>query len=537
MVRCSVKYDEELKEQVFFVRGDEDYARSTSTVLRVGDVSTDTYDFSVSIYVNVFRDKGEGSIVIYDNDEVVYVIDDWRSTDNEREITFEHMDYDTEHIFTAKYMGNKQCSPSSSNSETVYVEDTQRFQTSLAINGVRQFKPNEGFVKTITLSREDSSLDGVGSQDIIVYVDDVRYTTIETQYTGITREISFNGLSQGLHTIRAEYMGSRNLTSSNTTQTISVGYNIQAISYPSLVVAYNNYNYVAKVTDFFGNPVSNVAVDLYSSQSPTSIGTANTNSEGYATFSNEVYSFKFGTTIGSVSYETDIINVEHISINDITVSSAYERLYKAETNNIVVDTGNTKANVPIAVTGAVNTTIYTNSNGIATLDIVGDGTSANKSLTFKVSNSLSKSLQFDDYVQYWAVNDVHNRNYDKFNCNVLDLVSYFRVDAVQGNGFVLLLPIDISKNYEIILTGVSASQASRIWGASKDSSGVISLMNPPIASLRLNNATIKITNNQVTVTQSGSTYIAEVRADVKIGFGIMDITQFTFTKLTMQEIV
>ena len=74
MVRISTIYDKDIKEQVFMIRGDERYARSTKTVISLGTRVDTSEGFVQSLLVNVFRDVGNGSLVVYDNDVVVYTI-------------------------------------------------------------------------------------------------------------------------------------------------------------------------------------------------------------------------------------------------------------------------------------------------------------------------------------------------------------------------------------------------------------------------------------------------------------------------------
>ena len=119
MVRLSIFHDKDINEQVFMVRGDERYARSTSTVMELREVSLQSEYFLQDIFVNVLRDVGNAGLVVYDNGVPIYTMNTWQSTDTGRVITLPALAYDSEHNLRVKYIGNGQCSPSMSKSETV----------------------------------------------------------------------------------------------------------------------------------------------------------------------------------------------------------------------------------------------------------------------------------------------------------------------------------------------------------------------------------------------------------------------------------
>ena len=152
MARISIYYDDVEKEQFFMVRGDERYARSTKTLLSIGTPSLDITSFDVSATVNVLRDTGEGQVVIYDNDDVVYVISDWDSTDDERTVLLEGLGYGQDHKFMAEYIGNDESQRSSSNIIPLWVEDTNRLSSAVSITVGQQFNPSTTTNVDVTLS-------------------------------------------------------------------------------------------------------------------------------------------------------------------------------------------------------------------------------------------------------------------------------------------------------------------------------------------------------------------------------------------------
>ena len=159
------------------VRGDEAYARSTKTLLELGEVTTHELNFDLSVTVNVLRDRGEGSITIYDNDEPIAVTNDWNSELNSITIQLTELNYDMTHNLYAKYMGNNQCSPSNSEILEKYVENTNRGTATLTIaDATTQYDPNaENIVKTITLTSTFQDQTYVHNQNIVVEYDGTPY--------------------------------------------------------------------------------------------------------------------------------------------------------------------------------------------------------------------------------------------------------------------------------------------------------------------------------------------------------------------------
>ena len=173
MVRLSTVYDSELKEQVFKLRGDEDYARTTKTLLKLGNVTLDSFSFDLDISVDVLRDRGDSKILVYDNDILMPLYEnnvlvgesiDWSSQDTAKTLQLKGLDYDVQHNIVAKYMGNNKCSPSNSITQTITREDTYRTESILTLtNATQQFNPNASLSDT---SGSSSRIVGIKFDDI-----------------------------------------------------------------------------------------------------------------------------------------------------------------------------------------------------------------------------------------------------------------------------------------------------------------------------------------------------------------------------------
>ena len=196
MVIVSTTYDKDLKEQVFMIRGDERYARSTKTVIELGNRVETAEGFVQGIFVNVYRDVGTGSLVLYDNDVAIGTISDWTSTDTGRTIALPELTYESEHNLRVKYTGNGSCSPSMSNLlHTDPRENPQKIDAQLLIyTGYNRYDEN-GTVWAEAFF-EDYPEEGYG-KNISFYCDDELIDTVPIRWQEATAAVSFNIGSNG----------------------------------------------------------------------------------------------------------------------------------------------------------------------------------------------------------------------------------------------------------------------------------------------------------------------------------------------------
>lgn len=408
MVRLSIYHDKDLHEQFFMVRGDERYARSTKTVISCGTKDENKYSFDLDVTVNVLRDVGTGNIVIYDNDDAVYVIDDWNSESNGRTITLEELGYGVDHNVQAKYIGNGKCSPSLSNILSFNVPDSHRPESIITFDNTVQYNPNATITKTITLTNADDNPLYNDGQEIEIFYDGESLGTETTDEGVISVQIPVG--SAGLHTITAVFDGSENLLNVTATQTVSVGYKIETISYPSLQLAGGDYEFKAKLTNFLGTPVANAEVDVQGyipSQYERTVGYANTDSDGIATITANTLQGKIrfyhvysGIYAYSESYDTKYFTPTALT------ASASTRLYKNNEGFVQFSIGSDLANVPItvykdSVDSGISETLYTNANGRVTKQIMGTGEGKQYWLG-KIGNIESTLVELEDFASYYG---------------------------------------------------------------------------------------------------------------------------------------
>ena len=468
MARVSIYYDKDLKEQFFMVRGDERYARSTKVILTEGTVSTSTYDFSIKLNVNVLRDVGQSAIVFYDNDTPVGMIEDWDSTDNAREITISELTYGADHNFTAKYMGNDKCSPSLSNIVSKTVEDTNRATSTLTLTSGNQFDINASLSKTVTLTNSNQVSSYNVEQELEVWYDGTFVETLTTSDEG-TATVSIPDVgAAGLHTLQVEYAGSSHLSAKTVTMSLSVGYKVLAVEYPSVVVGTSNtyaFECKAKLTDYFDNPISSQSVSLIYNDGTSSeftAGSANTDSNGIATISAStshypISWFAFYYTSNSKDYLSSNLDLACVNATSLSITSSNPQLCRGEDTVISVQTNSNVANTPVSLTGDVAETLYTDANGLATTTITGNGIGT-KTINAQYG-TISQSISLTDYLQYWQPKNNHNRS---FSGDIMDLNNLFRsiADINLSSGFwVFIVPHNI--DYELVLSGFSTSKNAK----------------------------------------------------------------------------
>ena len=527
MARISVFYDKEEKEQFFMLRGDEAYARSTSTSLELGTPldNPDTHlDFQMDMTVNVLRDVDEAYIVIYDNDVPVYTIEDWSSASTARTITLYGLNYDIQHNFYARYMGNNSCRPSSSQVHTIFVQNTYRANTNLAIDSsTTHYDKNAALTKTVTLTNDASPArpDFNWGQEITIKYDGTEIDTYTTAVDGNTITCSIQDVGDvGIHTITAEYYGSEHNKSTIATQEIEVGYNLVKLATPTVF----SYGYVAEENAFsialetpFGRRVANKQVSLMNDDYVIATGTTNANGivkgEGSdiwsptnlaATVERGLYDdmiLHCETTINNITYSSADFDVGYAVANGNTLLVSYNDPILSKNNDTIfsVDTGLHSASTGALITKQIPIRVYsesfeeeyinirTNDKGIANIPIVGDGVGS-KTFMFRFGD-MYKEVTLNDYIQYWEKPSgiIKNKNTDTYysSVNVNELNNYFSMIFPSLAPRVLravvlgVNNIDDSQNYEFELTGVTTGMNCKIGFSanSKIENGAVSAVN------------------------------------------------------------
>ena len=462
MVRLSIFHDKDINEQVFMVRGDERYARSTSTVMELRDVSLQSEYFLQDIFVNVLRDVGNAGLVVYDNDVPIYTMNTWQSTDTGRVITLPALAYDSEHNLRVKYIGNGQCSPSMSKSETVNITNPYYFDSSLTIT-VPPIQ-SEYVTVTLTLSNTEST-EWSANQPLEVYYDNTLIDTATTNNQGVaTTTVTVGNI--GLHELKVVYKGSNHLTNCTETVPISVGRKAEFISYPLVGVHMQDATFKVKLTDFLDNPIANENMVIRSHFNGESyvFGYGQTDSQGLITITGTIDNTKCDGTFSVVAYnieDTSISNVRIVTVNSLSVDYSAPRLYYNENLIISANIGENIEGVPVRfIQDGTTTEISTNTYGIATKSIRGTGTQRTRQFKVTCGNQESDVTTMSDYLAYLSkVNeDIQKGTYAIPYGSLLNLQSIFRLDS-GSQGFALLnFNIgSINFNYSFVIEGIVSS--------------------------------------------------------------------------------
>lgn len=451
MVRVSTVYDKDIKEQVFMIRGDERYARSTKTVIELGAiVEEDTFGYIQEIHVNVFRDVGEGNLTVYDNDVVISVIDDWSSTDTGRTIQLPQLAYDGEHNIRVKYMGNGQCSPSMSN--LIHIdskENPNKYNIPLLMDTTLvSFDEHETIPVQVYFEGYPSES---YNKEIKIYYDDEYIDTVPISPQNGKAQINIDSGTHGLHKVKAVFEGTLLMYAKSVTTDINVGYKLAITSAPKVLITGDNVSFKLKLTDYFNAvvPYKYITANVHDTGEHIYGGSGTTDSEGQVTLTLTIPENVGDGTI-DFKYSGEVLNfikLPYANITSFEVTPSTPRLYVNTENVLTASIGQSKRGIPITFKDVTWDTpterILTNDNGVATKTIKGKG--IDKQEWIVSVGQFSKTLKLSDYYHYWEYGEkVQIGNYILSpGASLLKLPSYFKLYAPSG---LIDLTIDVPNN-------------------------------------------------------------------------------------------
>ena len=427
MVRVSTTYDKELNEKVFLVRGDEDYARTTDTVVTINTYTNSANSiegYRIGLTINVLRAIGNSSVVVYDDEKVLGVYDWTGSTINIGDSSSGGflLRYNVDHPIYVRFLGNSQCLPSKSKVQKLNYTLPSSFETGIAFQYTNQSISESGtYTSNITLTINGASSSYLYSTDIIIYVDGVYNSTITTPSDSNVKQLELSGLSKGLHTITAEVIESSTVHGASANTNVSVGYKVEFTEYPSTVYSDGNNTFKGKVDDYFGNTISTGNMALCNS-SGTSLSSSSV--------SNNTATISYNNATDHTDNQA-IYKLEYSGSYSNTVTMNYANLNGAITitsENIIGNGG--VLPVTITLKDSLNNPLpnqyvdltfqggtieeLTNSNGQILFEYIGIG--YGKFTLTATKDSLSTSKTITDYEQYWnlssgEVETAYNKSY------------------------------------------------------------------------------------------------------------------------------
>ena len=516
MARVSIFYDDKIKEQVFMIRGDERYARSTKVVMELGSlVSQDTYGFTYEAHINVLRDVEGSSIVVYDNDDVIYVVDDWQSTDSGITIELPALAWEAEHNLQAKYIGNGRCSPSVS--KVIHMDSIPNPNKIDAPLTIQIGYPEIGDLSTFCVRATFNILNksDTVNQPIKFYLDGEYVDTVNIDSESYEAVQLFSNVPDGLHTLKAEFEGSLFLYSKSATQSVSVGKKLTILSQPSYFIAGDTVSFEIRLTDYFDNVLPsnplNVSMQYDNNGSWQVLDYGTTDNDGFVTFSatvpasidNNSFNFRDGyqNVLGSVQ-------LPFMTPSTLTMASSSDYLFSGKRNTITVNIGQNKEGVPINISEVTETyvgsgeaevepdvpadqseddindyeyevlstdTIYTNTQGIATKTITGKGGMGLRIWKADLGTVLSKKMYLSDYLVFWdklTSSKIQEGDFERHG-TLFTLNTVYRMDSPSNSDIAILRLPEFRSNkakyqpygqysYSIVILGITTPKDTRI---------------------------------------------------------------------------
>ena len=405
MARLSSQYDKEVGK-VLAIRGDEAYARTTDSRVKVmASDRTDFNNYRCGLLCNVYRDRGESKITLYNGDIVVNQFD-WSDNTEQMYIgtdnTHTAIDPDTclelawgvPHEIYIRYKGNNQCLPSKSKVLQIYEPLPDEFATNIVMTTT----PDDTDVDvTVTIDINGVATVGTHNTDIEIYLDDEIVRTINTGDDNVA-STTIENIGEGIHTITAIVVGTDAIHTATASTEVEIGSKVEITQYPQPFIVGKTNTILVKVTSFNGEPVSG--------------GTVTFNGESYTTDTDGI------ATIELTNIESGIYHATYngIDSNEVTIEVySPSATIRAGTGIVSSDKNDTLyitfsepiSGLPVTIGKRYRSsssyiserTIHSGDDGIAVYTISGSGEGT---LTYDaiISESLTLSQNIDDVIYY-----------------------------------------------------------------------------------------------------------------------------------------
>ena len=324
MVRLSSQYDKEVGK-VLVIHGDEAYARTTDSRVKV--IASDRTDFNnyrCGLLCNVYRDRGESKITLYNGDIVVNQFD-WSDNTEQMYIgmnnthtaidpnTCLELAWGVPHEIYIRYKGNNQCLPSKSKVLQIYEPLPDEFATNIAMTTT----PNDTDVDvTVTIDINGVATVGTHDTDIEIYLDDELKETINTGDSNVA-STTLENIDAGVHMITAIVVGSDKIHSATTYEEVVIGDKVAITQYPQPFIIGANNIILVSVTRYNDEPISG--------------GTVTFNGETYTTNSDGIATIELTDIQGGVYHAT----YNGIDSDDITIETYTPDIVIRADNGIV----------------------------------------------------------------------------------------------------------------------------------------------------------------------------------------------------------
>ena len=396
----TTKYDNVngVKKRVFYVRGDEEYAKSTDIKLSMTTPVADGINgFKTSFTINLYRTRGNSTVTLYDNEEVIHMFDTTSSTST-LTLTDQHFSYGNNHDFRAVYHGNVSCHESKSKLVSVSMNPPAELTPSIVWTSSGQINNGDPVPIDFTVTLDDTPLSDC---EVSIYIDDDLYDdAVTTDENGqISDEIT--GIEDGSHKLTAIIGSTEQFNGVTSDKTVYVGYDVAITEYPSNFIVGTNNTIKVSVKTFGGVAVNNGTAYIGSNSASVSNGVATFTLSSLA--SDTIYANYYDSLSESVT-------INETTITNITATAPYPYVAEGYTTSVyftVSGTGNLKdVPVSISVNNVDKGAIYTDNNGKAYYNLQGTSSGAVNVKGTVASQNSTVSIE-DVFIYYNGQSDLN----------------------------------------------------------------------------------------------------------------------------------
>lgn len=456
MSRLSKVFDEDLKGQVFMLRGDEGYARSTHIVAELNDDETELHDgsFSQAFNVSVFRDVGDSKVCFYANDELVKCVD-WSDSYSENTLVrVDGLQYNTEYIFRVVYMGNNKCQRSSTKNIQV-IEQIGQEPSTLEVTDKKVFV----LEANIPLQLKCNDMGLVGGKEIIVYVDGIEDTVLTTDNSGKATYIK-DFSDDGAYNLKFVFEGTEMLKPVTVNKRISMGYKILTVP-EQIVFEGTSLIFAAAVTDYLEENTTYANQGIQIQKNKDIIAKLTTDNNGWIRYVANIDSSYKNCTFSMIGpYCSADVKIIYIVPEPPTINRP-EIIYKGSNALFEIQTNANHKGAPVDITNETtgeHLTLTTDDTGKVNYTYIGKG-QGNTRIRIDYGGNQTVREEFIDYIQYWTPQNVYNQDY-RPSSNIQKLANQFKIQfppVPEGRGGVTWITFAMEKNipFTIKISGVT----------------------------------------------------------------------------------
>lgn len=260
-------YDYDIHRECFRVSDTASYTRTTDTLLTLTDTVSEVINYYTAILsLDVIRNLGDGKVALYDNDDLLQLIDFNENTSKITNLNVQ-LNYNVEHNLEARFLGNDECLASKSSIVPVLMELPNEFYSEIRFLSV----PSDGVILNPSTYMEldmvinDSEELPIPNATIKFYADDADPITVTTNNEGYYQFSSPTHFSSdfGIHTIKAVYETTSDHIGTETEITLYLGYLATLTPTQSKYIVGQTPTFEITTMGYDGSEIADTAVTLW----------------------------------------------------------------------------------------------------------------------------------------------------------------------------------------------------------------------------------------------------------------------------------